>query len=110
MYPGHWAKVKGDAPAVINADTGAVLSWRELDRRSNQVANLLRSRGLRDGDHVALLMENHLQFFEVAWAAFRSGLYLTCINRYLTPEEAALSHRLFTASLESHRERSTVAV
>ncbi|MFN2166148.1 MAG: AMP-binding protein, partial [Anaerolineae bacterium] len=89
MYPGHWAKVKGDTPAVVNADTGTAMSWQELDRRSNQLANLLRSRGLNEGDHVALLMENHLQFFEVAWAAFRSGLYLTCINRYLTPEEAA---------------------
>jgi fatty-acyl-CoA synthase len=89
MYPGHWATVKGDTPAVINADTGAVLTWRELDRRSNQAAHLLRSLGLGVGDHVALMMENHLQFFEVAWAAFRAGLYLTCINRYLTPEEAA---------------------
>jgi long-chain acyl-CoA synthetase len=38
---------------------------------------------------VALLMENHLQYLAIAWAAFRSGLYLTCINRYLTAEEAA---------------------
>ena len=34
-------------------------------------------------------MENHLQYFEIAWAAFRSGIYITCINRYLTAEEAA---------------------
>ncbi|MEZ5557794.1 MAG: acyl-CoA synthetase [Pseudomonadales bacterium] len=89
MYPGHWATIKGDQPAIINAETGATLSWRELDQRSNQVANLFRARGLGTGDHISLLMENHLQYFEVAWAAFRSGLYITCINRYLTPEEAA---------------------
>ena len=51
--------------------------------------NCLRSRGLATGDHVALLMENHLSYLAIAWAAFRSGLYITCINRYLTPEEAA---------------------
>lgn len=89
MYPGYWAVEKGDDAAAINAATGEVLSWRELDDRSNQVANLLRSAGLSVGDHIALLMENHLQYFEVAWAAFRSGLYITCINRYLTAEEAA---------------------
>jgi fatty-acyl-CoA synthase len=66
-----------------------VLTWRELDDRSNQVAHLFRAIGLGVGDHIALLMENHLQYFEVAWAAFRSGLYITCINRYLTPEETA---------------------
>jgi len=89
MYPGHWAAVKGHAAAVIHAETGEVMSWRALDERSNQVANLLRALGLRPGDHLSLMMENHLQYFEVAWAAFRSGLYITCINRYLTPEEAA---------------------
>ncbi|MCB1683940.1 MAG: AMP-binding protein, partial [Pseudomonadales bacterium] len=89
MYPGHWARVQGDRPAVINADTGAALTWKVLDERSNQVARLLRARGLNTGDHVALLMDNRLPFFEIAWGAFRSGLYLTCINRYLTAEEAA---------------------
>jgi len=89
MYPGYWSEIKGDCAAIINAGSGEVLSFSELDRSSNQIAQLFHSRGLRPGDHVALLMENHLQYLAVAWAAFRSGLYLTCINRYLTPEEAA---------------------
>jgi long-chain acyl-CoA synthetase len=89
MYPGHWAVTKGDAAAVVNAESGDALSWRQLNERSNQVANLFRQLGLQVGDHVSLMMENHLQYFEVAWAAFRAGLYITCINRYLTPEEAA---------------------
>ena len=89
MYPGHWAKIKPATPAVINAETGATTSWQELDERSNRIVNLLRERGVNTGDHIALLMENHLQYFDVAWAAFRSGIYITCINRYLTAEEAA---------------------
>jgi fatty-acyl-CoA synthase len=89
MYPGHWARVKGAHAAVVNAVTGDTLTWRELDERSNQVAHLLRKVGLTTGDHIALLMDNHLQYFEVAWAAFRSGLYITCVNRYLTAEEVA---------------------
>jgi fatty-acyl-CoA synthase len=43
---------------------------------------------LRRGDHVAVFLENHLRYFEVAWAALRSGLYLTTVNRYLTAPEA----------------------
>ena len=89
MYPGHWSTVKPDAPAVIHADTGQRTSWQELDDRSNQLVNLFRSRDINVGDHIALLMENHLQYFEIAWAAFRSGIYITCINRYLTADEAA---------------------
>ncbi|HSG88268.1 MAG TPA: acyl-CoA synthetase [Pseudomonadales bacterium] len=89
MYPGHWAKVKPDATAAINARTGAILTWAELDAGSNRIVNWLADHGLVPGDHVALFMENNLRFFEIAWAAFRSGLYITCINRYLNAEEAA---------------------
>ena len=34
-------------------------------------------------------MENHLRYFETMAAAERTGLYYTCINSYLTPEEVA---------------------
>ena len=88
MYPGHWSQVCPDKPAVVNAATGSTVTYRELDQRSNRLAQLLWAKGLRPGDHVALFMENHLAFFEVTWAALRSGLYLTAINRYLTADEA----------------------
>ncbi len=88
MYPGHWAKVFPDKPAVVHATTGAIISYRELNDRSNQLAQLMWAKGLRPGDHVAIFMENHLRYFEAAWAALRSGLYFTTINRYLTSEEA----------------------
>jgi acyl-CoA synthetase (AMP-forming)/AMP-acid ligase II len=71
------------------AESGEILSYRELDDRTNQLAQLLYQRGLRPGDHIAILAENHISFFEVFWAAVTSGLYVTAINRYLSPEEAA---------------------
>ena len=88
MYPGHWAKVTPDKPALINAATGAIVTYRELDDRSNRLAQLMYDRGLRRGDHIAILMENHARYFDVVWAAMRSGLYLTTVNRYLTTDEA----------------------
>jgi fatty-acyl-CoA synthase len=69
--------------------SGEVVTYRQLDERSNQLAQLLRARGLAEGDHIAILMENRPEYFVVLWAALRSGLYLTTINRYLTVEEAA---------------------
>ena len=71
------------------AGSGAVVTFRELDERSNQLAHLFRDASLRRGDHVALLMENHPRFLEVVWSALRSGLYLTAINSHLTAEEVA---------------------
>lgn len=88
MYPGTWAEKYPDKAAVINAVSGAQTTYKELDDRSNQLAQLMWDKGLRPGDHVAIFMENNLRFFEVIWAAMRSGLYLTTINQYLTDEEA----------------------
>ena len=88
MYPGKWAKAFPQKPAVIDAATGAVRTYAELNDRSNQLAQLMHARGLRRGDHVSIFMENNLVFFDALWAAFRSGLYFTTVNRYLTGEEA----------------------
>ena len=88
MYPGHWAKVSPEKPALINSATGDVVTYRELDDRSNRLAQLMWG-GAPPRRSRRILMENHPRYFEVVWAALRSGLYLTTINRYLTTEEAA---------------------
>ena len=89
MYPGTHVESTPDKPAIIMASTGAVLSYRELDERSTQLARLLREAGLERGDHIALFMENQLRFPEVVWAALRSGLYVTTVNSFLTAPELA---------------------
>ena len=88
MYPGTYAKSKPDAPAGIAAASGEQLTWKELDAGSNRLAWYLNAIGLRRGDHFALFMENNLRYFEIAWAAQRSGLYLTPINWHLGADEA----------------------
>jgi fatty-acyl-CoA synthase len=89
MYIGAYAQTKPDKIAVHRPSTGESLTFRELDDRSNKLAQLFYANGLRRGDHVAAFMENHLACFEVIWACMRSGLYLTPINHYLTAAEAA---------------------
>ncbi|HEX4096307.1 MAG TPA: AMP-binding protein, partial [Caulobacteraceae bacterium] len=89
MYIADHAAATPGKPAMIIAETGAAITYRELDERSNRFAQFLYAQGLRRGDHVAILMENNLRFMEVVWAAFRSGLYITAVNRYLPPEDAA---------------------
>jgi fatty-acyl-CoA synthase len=78
-----------DKPAVIMAGSGELLTFEELNDRSNQLAQLWYAAGLQRGDHVSILMENNIRYFEAYWAAVRSGLYFTTINRYLQPEETA---------------------
>jgi len=89
MHPGIFAATHPDKPAYIMADSGTVITFRELNERSNQLAHLFRSLGLKRGDHIALLMENHPLFLIIAWAAQRSGLYYTAISHRLQTEEVA---------------------
>lgn len=89
MYdPTSHAQKWPDRPAVIMGGTGETLTFSQLDDRSKRLAQLFWAEGLRPGDHVAILMENNIRYLEVFWAAFRSGLYITTVNRYLTPVEA----------------------
>jgi long-chain acyl-CoA synthetase len=89
MYPGFFAATTPDKPAVIMGGSKEVVTYGELEERSARLAQLFHARGLRTGDKIAILAENHPRFYEVYWAALRSGLYLTTVNRYLAPPEAA---------------------
>ncbi len=88
-HPSIHAQSTPDKIAYQMAGSGEAITYRDLDRRSNQGAHFFRSLGLKKGDHIALLMENNIAFMEICWAAQRSGLYYTAISRYLTPDEIA---------------------
>lgn len=88
-HPSDHARIAPDKIAYRMAGSGAQLSYAELDRRSNQGAHALRSVGLGPGDHLAVMMENRLEFMEICWAAHRCGLIYTPISRHLSANEAA---------------------
>ena len=87
MHPHHFAQTKPDYPAYIMAGSGEAVSYKQLNDRSNQIAQLLRARGLKRGDGIAIFMDNNVHFFEICWAALRSGLYYTAISSRLTAPE-----------------------
>jgi acyl-CoA synthetase (AMP-forming)/AMP-acid ligase II len=86
-HPKRFAASAPDRPAVIIGDQ--VVTYAELEARSNRLAHALRSRGLGPGDHLAVLMENRPEYFEVAWAGLRAGLLVTPVNWHLSAAEAA---------------------
>ncbi len=89
MYPGTYAAPRAQQPALIMAGSGEVVTYAELEARTNRVAHLLRARGLRRLDHYAIFMENNARYVETCGAGERAGLYYTCVNSYLTPDELA---------------------
>ncbi|HLU41057.1 MAG TPA: AMP-binding protein [Microthrixaceae bacterium] len=82
------AAMHPDQPAVVMAGSGTVRTYAELDAAATRLALVLRDRGLRTGDRLAVLVENGPSFFEVVWAAMRTGLHVVPVNWHLRAEEA----------------------
>jgi len=69
------------------SDREAKLSFAELSRRSNQVANFLRAQGLKRGDHLLLLLGNVVPLWETMLAAMKLGVVVIPATTLLTPDE-----------------------
>ncbi|WP_422000190.1 AMP-binding protein [Reyranella sp.] len=65
------------------------LTFGELSRRSNQVANWLRGRGLGRGDHLLLVLNNVAPLWEIMLAAMKLGVIVIPATTLLTTEELA---------------------
>ena len=87
MHPANHALTHPDRAAYIMAGSGETVTYNQLNDRSNQGAQLFRSLGLKTGDVIAMMLDNHPRYFEIAWAAQRCGLYFTCISSKLTSSE-----------------------
>jgi long-chain acyl-CoA synthetase len=65
-------------------------SWAQLVERSVRVARFMREEaGLAPGDHVAVLMENRVEYVELILGAIMAGVWITPINWHLAREEIA---------------------
>jgi acyl-CoA synthetase (AMP-forming)/AMP-acid ligase II len=89
MHPRLFARTDPDHAAVVIAESGETLSYGGLEEAANQAAHLFRAIGLKRGEVVAAFLDNTPQYFVLAWATQRCGLYLTTISSRLTAGEAA---------------------
>lgn len=87
-HPSEIALTYPHKPAIIMGG-GEIVTYRQLDERSNQGAQLFRSLGLAKGDHIALMMENRHEFLEICWAAQRAGIIFTPVSSHLRGAEIA---------------------
>jgi long-chain acyl-CoA synthetase len=89
LHPCLHAQHAPDRIAYRMAESGEVVTYRQLDEASNRFAQLLRASGIGPGDHIALMVENHPRFYEICWGAQRAGAIYTAISTRLSADEAA---------------------
>ncbi|XP_061763360.1 long-chain fatty acid transport protein 4-like, partial [Nerophis ophidion] len=70
----------GDKTALIFEGTDERWTFRQLDEYSSQVAHLLLQRGFKEGDVVALFMENSCQYVGLWLGMAKVGVEAALIN------------------------------
>jgi len=68
---------------------GKQLTYRELDQRAGRTTALLASLGVAQGDRVAILCRNRVEFFELLFACARLGAILVPLNWRMPAQELA---------------------
>ena len=76
-----------------------ISTYRQVERRSNQVAKLLRSLGVKKGDRVAMMLPNIPAFPIAMMGIVRVGAVQVNVNPLYTPRE--LEHQLNDAGAET---------
>jgi acetyl-CoA synthetase len=73
---------------VVDEGGGEVkLSFADLSRRSSQVANFLRAKGVRRGDAVLLMLGNVVPLWEVMLACMKLGAVIIPATTLLTTDD-----------------------
>src|SRR5262245_35265704 len=79
-------------PSFAGRCAASALEWRdsnyrlktwtfgELDLRSNRLAHLLRERGLRQGDRLAVYLANRIELIDLYLACIKTGILFLPIN------------------------------
>ncbi|MDR3310866.1 MAG: AMP-binding protein [Oscillospiraceae bacterium] len=75
------------------------ISWRVFDEKANRFANLLRSRGIKRGQKVAVLLTNCLEWLPIYFGALKSGAVAVPLNFRYTAEEILYCLKLAEADV-----------
>ena len=77
----------GDREAIYCSSTDRRFSFRQVNRRSNGLANGLMSLGLKKGDVAAFLCTNRAEIVEIYFALAKAGIIGIPLNYRLAPAE-----------------------
>ncbi|WP_227355408.1 AMP-binding protein [Haladaptatus salinisoli] len=103
-WVGAWserrARLSPERVGLVDATTGERYTYRELDRRANRAARLLRDEGVRDGGRVAAVSRNRPELVDLFFAAGKTGGVLAPLShRLAAPELVELLNEVDPASL-----------
>jgi len=63
------------------------ITWNEFNEKSNRLANLLLSRGIKKGDKVAILLMNCIEWLPIYFGILKTGALAVPLNYRYTADE-----------------------
>lgn len=64
-------------------------TYGDINKRANQLANLIISKGLEKGDRVGIMLDNSPEFFVSFFGVLKAGCVAVPVNTFLKQEEVA---------------------
>jgi fatty-acyl-CoA synthase len=89
----HAAKTRPDAEALVFPHQSARRSFRQYRGEALALAGALAARGLRAGDHIALLAENRVEWGVVQMACAALGAVFVPLNTHYRRDDLAYALR-----------------
>ena len=82
------AKADNPALVIVEQDGSATRrSFADLSRRSSQVANWLRSQGVRRGDRMIIMLGNQVELWELMLAGIKLGIVMIPTTTLMGPAD-----------------------
>jgi len=82
-----WAVYSPEKIAVEEYDSNRKLTYADLDRNANKLANILEDWGLTKGDRIMVVSEHSLELVTLFGAAIKMGVIIVPVNYRLAPAE-----------------------
>lgn len=82
--------VTANKPALVIVEqdgTSTRRSFKDLSVRSNQVANWLREKGIRRGDHMIIMLGNQVELWELMLACIKLGVVMIPTTTMMGPAD-----------------------
>ena len=81
------AELGPERTAMEDSASGRTVTYGKLDARAAQAASLMASCGIAEGDRVAILCRNRIEFFELLFGCAKLGAILVPLNWRMPPSE-----------------------
>ena len=82
-----WAEARPDAAALLSAESGRAVSWREFDATTTALAQELQRRGFAQGDFLVTLLPMSMDHVLLEYSCFKIGVVVAPLDLRLTLAE-----------------------